>query len=239
MFKILFYISIMLIFKFTSVSAEDFKTINLKYTLEHNESDLLDADGAFLELETIIVSGRWDLYGFSDFRFMNNDYSQLNFDFYKYILKYDITGNGRFYISTKIQETYNFSNDVFLGLGTSLPLPILGSFSANIYYFAGKTMEDSNSSINVPLSIGLNWFNLIYTFSDNLNLTHGGWMDIDPYTKLSNDDNTTGLEIQFYEGIALNYKSYAIELGYKYWYNTFGVNNETSNSEYLYFIKRF
>lgn len=236
-----YYLRIIYIFSMIFVAgalyADNYKGINLKYTQEFNQGGVFNNNGAFLEVEAMGRIDRWDFYGFTDVRFMDNDYGKLNYDFYKYILKYDIFNNNQLFISTEMKETYgDFDNDAFIGIGSSVNLPVFGRLFMNLYYFTGQTVAGLPDG-SQPYSLQFNWYNKLMDLPHGWTLTHGGWSDLDFFTNLS-DANHQGTSWQFYEGITFNYESYGIEFGYKYWKNFAGNTNLNSHSEYIYLIKR-
>lgn len=222
----------------SNLSAGDFTAINLKYVADYNWKDsYINGAGSYFEIETIAQRGDFHFYGFTDLRYMNAKFNQLNYDFYKYILKYDlINSNEKLFINAQIKETYGFRSDMFVGVGTSFDIPLFGKLYGNIYYFInGNDFNDLKSKL--PLSIAFNWFNiLVNDVVTGWDLAHGGWSDIDLYTQVKGSSQSRA-SWQIYEGISLQHKDYAVELGYKYW--LMDSENKTSHSLFLAFVKKF
>ena len=196
----------------------------------------IDGFNSYIEIEKMIQRGNFNFYGFTDIRFNENNGS-LNYDFYKYTLKYDITDSKELlFINLSAKDTYSsFSGDSFLGIGSHIDIPVFGRLYANAYYFLNYIYEDNNSKS--PISFGFNWFNVLSkNIITNWDLAHGGWSDIDFYTNVKDNSNSRS-SIQVYESLSLQHKDYAVELGYKYW--VMDVKNNYSHSLYLSLIKKF
>jgi hypothetical protein len=200
--------------------------------------DFKNGFGNYFEVETLAQRGNFNFYGFIDVR---NDtaISSSNYDFYKYILKYDLTnGNSKLFVNYQIKETYDFNSDSFIGLGTNLDAGFMGVVSVNAYYFANYN-DDANKS-SLPFSLAFNWYKFLKKdFIKGWDLAHGGWSDIDLYTDIKDDNNNdkSRVSMQIYEGVSLSNQDYGVELGYKFFRWSF--DSVWSNSLYLSFIKKF
>ncbi|MDR0484462.1 MAG: hypothetical protein LBH40_04230 [Alphaproteobacteria bacterium] len=221
--------------------ADDFATVNLKFFTGYIDSNVsyLDNMNYFMEVETIAKKGQWDIYGFTDFKFTGKHANQLNYDFYKYIVRYDVLNNSKLFVVAEAKETFDgHKGDGFVGLGTSYNLPFIGTVNTNAMYFLSS--EDSlGETLELPFMIQFSWFNNFGNIGDSqFSLYHGGWSDIDMFEKRKNNPNSTAA-FQIYEGVGVNYQTYGFELGYKYWKNLGGVKRTSANSVFAYLIKRF
>ncbi len=222
-----------------------FKLLNLKLFKATNISNLssMPKNQTMFEIEAIVSLGKWEYYGFSDFWFLDGKMQNLNIDFYKHILKYDIFNNDRLFLVGEIKEpfNYNFTGDLFAGIGTSFNLPIFGKLYGNILYYTGKAKDVNNAKVdlNMPITLQFNWYSKLTDLPYGIYLTHGGWSDIDFYEKRTQTDGSlkTAISYQIYEGLALHKDSYALEVGYKYWKNTWGNYSRSTHSTLIYLVK--
>lgn len=226
-----------------NLNAEDYSAVNVKLIFDNNQyySDagynFKDGFGNYFEIETLAQRGNFNFYGFVDVR-NDTSISSSNYDFYKYILKYDLTnGNSKLFVNYQIKETYGFNSDSFIGLGTNIDAGLMGVVSINAYYFANYNDDDNKSSM--PFSIAFNWYKFLKKdLVQGWDLAHGGWSDIDLYTDMKNDNNgKSRVSMQVYEGVSLSNKDYGVELGYKFF--RWSLDSVWSNSLYLSFIKKF
>ncbi|MDR2007752.1 MAG: hypothetical protein LBQ34_02105 [Alphaproteobacteria bacterium] len=226
-----------------NVNAEDgdYAAVNLKYFSGYIDSNVsyLDTWNHFVEVETMAKKGQWDIYGFTDFKFQNQKYNEFNYDFYKYIVRYDVLDNSRFFLVAQTKETFmDHKGNAFLGLGTSFNLPVIGTVNSNAMYFL-SSKDAHGEKIEIPAMIQFSWFNNFGNIGDTqLNWYHGGWSDLDLYEKRKDKPNTNA-SFQIYEGVGVNYNTYAMEVGYKYWKNVSGIKRTSANSVFAYLIKRF
>lgn len=223
-----------------NLKAADFSAINLKAFYGYIDSDapyLSDKNHYFFEVETIARSGQWDLYGFTDLKSIDG---QLNYDFFKYIVKYDVLNNNKFFIVAEAKETFGGQkSDAFVGLGTSFAIPVLGNLNINaMYYMADK--DNSGNKLQLPFMLQFSWYNELGKIGNTgLTLYHGGWSDIDFFEKRKDSSlKMNKYAIQVFEAIGVNYQTYAAEIGYKYW-SGMGGNDNSADSVFVYLIKRF
>ncbi|MCL2567589.1 MAG: hypothetical protein FWE18_05830 [Alphaproteobacteria bacterium] len=218
----------------------DYAGANLKLFSGYVNSDVdfLDTTNFFVEVETFAKKGQWDIYGFTDFKFNDKKIDRLNYDFYKYIVRYDVINNSKLFLVLQAKETFNYTGDGFVGLGTQFDLPFMGVLKANAMYFLSSKDKDGKE-VQIPAMIQFSWGKDFGQLGNTqFSLYHGGWSDIDLYEKRK-DAPKTAAAFQIYEGVGLNYDSYGFELGYKYWMNVGGNKNTSANSVFGYLIKRF
>ncbi len=239
MIRFLYKISVFFFLMLFSVnlSAEDFATANLKAFYGYIDSDatyLTDKNHYFFEVETIARQGQWDLYGFTDLKMING---KVNYDFFKYIAKYDVLNNNRLFIVAEAKETFgDHKGSAFIGLGTSAVVPGIGNLNVNVMYFIANE-DKTGEKLKLPMMFQLSWFNNFGQISDSkFSIYHGGWSDFDFFEKRESARNRYSFQI--YEGVGINYETYATELGYKYWYGMGGYANQ-AHSVFVYLIKRF
>ena len=236
------YLTLTFLFVSSVAYAQDYTMINLKYITDYNMKDsYVDGFGSYIEIETIAQRGDFNFYGFTDLRYMNHSSGKLNYDFYKYILKYDVSNSKELlFVNIQAKETYSFANDMFLGVGSHIDIPVFGRLYANVYYFLNYADHKNNSSKYdsiLPMSLAFNWFNIIAKdVIKGWDLAHGGWSDIDFYTNIGGYSNSR-TSVQIYEGISLQHNDYALETGYKYW--IMDTKSNVSHSLYLTLIKKF
>jgi nucleoside-specific outer membrane channel protein Tsx len=232
----MFSFNVLSISAVNSAESSDFSDVNLKSIFIYTSADRFKT---IVEVENIAKKGNFQLYGFTDVILsgstMMNSYDELQFDFYKYILKYDITQSSeKLFINALMKETYKFKGDLFLGLGTHVNIPLIGRLNMNAYYFTSG--HDSNNRSRVPFSFGFDWFNLITKLNDDISLYHKGWSDLDLFTKVKYDSNSRS-SFQFYEGLSVENKSYAVAVAYKYFYTD--VKHKVSHNLIVELTKKF
>lgn len=216
----------------------DFKAVNLKAFYGYIDSDapfLSDKNHYYYEVETIARKGKWDLYGFTDLQVNSG---QVNYDFFKYIVKYEVLSNNKLFIVAEAKETFgDQKSDAFIGLGTSFAIPVIGNLNINAMYFMANE-DNYGNKLELPFMLQFSWYNELGKIGNTgLTVYHGGWADVDFFEKRK-DTEQNKYAIQAYEGIGINYETYATEIGYKYW-NGIGGNNWSANSVFVYLIKRF
>lgn len=189
----------------------------------------------YFEMEFGGRSGMWQLYGYVDvFDVLNDRHDDKHHGdnlYMKFAPRLSLDAlTGKDLSFGPVQEVYiaNLNSiggpdglfETFIGLGSDVDVPWLGTVGANLYARHVNEGGGGNTTGWNGYQISMNWFKPFYTFSNGTFVAYQGYLD---YMFDAKDSSTDGSDM--FNGIYWHSDRFAVGYGLKYFNDIYGLQN--------------